>query len=94
MSESKPTNWVGVGSLLVGVIFVFGGIFGFLFTAQSNSTADALAYGSGESALRHRIQAEQIEYLVQQQVRLSDKVTISEQRQAELNLYFTREDNK
>ena len=94
LAEPQPTNWTGVGSLIVTIIIVFGGVFGFLFNAQGKHTAEALAYGSGESQLRHSIQAEQIRYLAKQYDNLSNQIIDGERRQAELNIHFTQQHRK
>lgn len=91
LTEPKPTNWTGVGSLIVAVIIVFGGVFSFLFNAQNKSSVEALDYLSSESSLRHRIQAEQIEYISEQYNRLHDRVIQEKERQADLNLHFTKQ---
>ena len=90
---TEQSNWIHIGSLIVTIIIVFGGVFAFLFNAQSNRIAEALEYGSGESQLRHTIQAEQITYLNNQIDKLGDRVLDGERRQAEINMQFTEEHN-
>ena len=94
LGEPKPTNWTGIGSLIVTIILVFGGVFGFLFNSQTKNMATALDYGSGESQLRHSIQAEQIRYLAKQYDNLSNQIIDGERRQAELNIHFTQQHRK
>ena len=94
LGEPNPTNWTGIGSLIVTIIIVFGGVFGFLFNSQTKSMATALDYGSGESQLRHSIQAEQIRYLAEEVDDLAHQLIEAERRQSELNIHFTQQHRK
>ena len=88
VTKPKESNWTAVGSLIIAVVIVFGGIFGFLFNAQSKSTEDALSAVQRESDLRHRIRTLHEANLTESVVRLQDQVIRKMQRQEELNLHF------
>ena len=88
VTKPKESNWTAVGSLIIAVVIVFGGIFGFLFNAQSKSTEDALSEVQREIDLRHRIRTLHEANLTESVVRLQDQVIRKLQRQEELNLHF------
>ena len=87
-TKPKESNWTAVGSLIIAIVIVFGGIFGFLFNAQSKSTEDALFNVQRESDLRHEIRDLQEQNITAQVRRLQDRVLTKLNRQDELNLKF------
>lgn len=90
LTQPKETEWTAVGSLIIAVVLVFGGIFGFLFNAQSSSTEDSLIAVQRESDLRHEIRDLHERNLTAQVVRLQDRVLLKMERQEKLNLEFSK----
>ena len=88
---AKDINWAAIGSLIVAVIIVFGGIFGFLFEAQSNNVQEQLTAVQRESDLRHEIRDLQERNLTSQVIRLQDRVLRKMELQDQLNFEFLRE---
>ena len=86
----EEQNWTAIGSLIVAILIVFGGIFGFLFNSQSNSTEATLINVQRESDLRHEIRDLHEKNLTNQVVRLQDRVLTKLERQEELNLEFSK----
>jgi len=81
LSTPKEDNWVAIGSLIIGVVVVFGSIFGFLFYAQSNTTQEALLSMQRESDLRQ-------ENLSRHVFRMEDEMVDRNSRQDDLNMEF------
>lgn len=83
-------NWPAIGSLIIGVIIVFGGIFGFLFQTQSDNVQDQLTAVQRESDLRHEIRDLHERNLTEQVIRLQDRVLRKMELQEKLNLDFVK----
>lgn len=91
VTADQDVNWPAIGSLIVGVILVFGAIFGFLFQTQSGSVQDQLTAVQRESDLRHEIRDLHERNLTQQVVRLQDRVLRKLEVQEQLNLDLVRD---
>lgn len=91
LSQPNPTNWTGVGSLIVAIVLFLGGVFSFFFKAQANSIEDALVYSSKESELRHEIQAAQIDQLAKISTHIHNRMIVGFDKQEDINMSILKE---
>lgn len=91
ITQPHPTNWTGVGSLIVAIILFLGGVFSFFFKAQNDSVTDALTYSSKESQLRHEIQESQITRLDAFASHIYKRFIEENEAQEKMNMDFVKD---
>ena len=89
-ARPKDKNWAAIGSLIVTIIIVFGGIYGFLFKTQAKRTDDALMGVQRESDMRHIVIEDHAAALAITVARLQDVLFEKLTRQEDLNMQFIR----